>query len=124
MVPKSFRKIRLELARERAHPAGEPTHGYDVFVPLKADGAIDAAAWKKHRESTRIRRFRHGEADMIGRLARKPGGAWFFDYSEGERDDEAGFHFGDERFVPGEYVSLREQDGKMHTFQVVTVEVP
>ena len=59
-----------------------------------------------------------------GHLARKPDGAWFFCDAEGDSDDEAGFRFNDEHFVPGEYVSLREQDGKMHTFRVVSVEAP
>ena len=124
MLPKTFRKIRLELAREAAHPAGEPTHGYDLLAPLKDDGAIDPAAWKTSRDQTRVRRFRHGEADRIGRLARRPGGTWFFDYEKGDRDDEPGFRFGDERFVPGEYVSIRETDGMLHTFRVVSVEAP
>ena len=30
-----------------------------------------------------------------------------------------GYHFGDERFVTGEYVSITE-DGKMHTYRVVS----
>ena len=34
--------------------------------------------------------------------------------------DEVGFHFADERFVTGEYVSINE-GGKMHTFRVVSV---
>ncbi len=124
MLPPSFRKIRLELAREPAHPAGEATHGYDVLAPLAAAGRIDPVAWKANRAACRVRRFRRGEEDRIGRLGRKPGGSWFFDYEEGDRDDEPGFRFGDERFVVGEYVSLREQDGKMHTFRVVSVESP
>lgn len=79
---------------------------------------IDVAEWKSHRETMRVRRFRKGEADQIGRLARKPGGAWFFDYADGESDNESGFRFGGEAFVPGEYVSVREQDGQLHTFRV------
>ena len=27
-----------------------------------------------------------------------------------------------ERFVPGEYVSIREDDGRYHTFQVVSIK--
>jgi hypothetical protein len=46
-----------------------------------------------------------------------------FDY-EGvaEEDDEAGYRFGAHAFRPGEYVSIRDEDGEMHTFQVVSVE--
>jgi hypothetical protein len=31
-----------------------------------------------------------------------------------------GFHFADERFVPGEYASIKE-NGKMHTYRVAPV---
>ena len=34
--------------------------------------------------------------------------------------DEVGYHFADERFVVGEYVSINER-GKMHTYRVTTV---
>ena len=57
----------------------------------------------------------------------KPGGTehgrWVFDYDEtAEEDDEAGYRFGAHAFRPGEYVSIRDEDGDMHTFRVVSVE--
>lgn len=124
MLPREFRKVRLELAREPGRPAGDARYGYDLLIPLDGDGRIDGAAWRANRDLTRIRRFRSDEADQIGKLGRRPGGAWYFDYHEGDADDEAGFRFGDEAFVPGEYVSLRERDGEFHTFRVVSVESP
>jgi len=49
-------------------------------------------------------------------------GQWSFDYDERQEfDDELGFRLGEERFVPGEYISIREGDGTMHTFQVISV---
>src|SRR6516165_3038631 len=39
-----------------------------------------------------------------------------------EDDDEAGYRFGNHAFRNGEYVSIRGEDGHMHTFQVVSVE--
>ena len=39
-----------------------------------------------------------------------------------EDDDEAGYRFGNHVFRNGEYVSIRDEDGDMHTFQVVSVE--
>jgi hypothetical protein len=48
---------------------------------------------------------------------------WVFDYDEtAEDDDEAGYRFGNHAFRNGEYVSIRGEDGHMHTFQVVSVE--
>ncbi|TIS55498.1 MAG: hypothetical protein E5W91_21615 [Mesorhizobium sp.] len=118
-----FRHVRLLLAREKAHPDGDREEGYDVLAPLGSDGRIDANEWKSHRASCRVRRFRTGEEDLIGRLRRKSGRQWYFDYAEGDRDDEIGFHLGDERFVTGEHVSI-ERNGAMHTYQVARVERP
>ena len=109
----SFRHVRLALAREKDHPHGERTDGYDLLVPLDAEGRLDPAEWKTHQAACRVRRFRPGEQDRIGQLRRKPGGRWYFDYAAGEKDDEIGFRLGEERFVPGEYVSV-SSDGTMH----------
>jgi hypothetical protein len=122
-LTRSFRAVRLLLAREKSHPEGEHGEGYDLLVPLDTDGRLDPHAWKTHQAACRVRHFRTGAEDRIGRLRRKPGGQWYFDYVEGERDDDIGFHLGDERFVPGEYVSIRS-DGVMHTYQVARVERP
>lgn len=118
----NFRSIRLLLAREKAHPAGEREMGYDILAPLDADGRLLAAEWKTHQTACRVRQFGNGD-DRIGRLRRKPGGQWYFDFAEGERDDEIGFRFGEERFVVGEYVSIKA-GGAEHTYQVARVEKP
>ena len=83
--------------------------------------------WRRHREHCGVRRFWQGEEDQVGRLVHKPGGKehsrWVFDYDRtAEEDDEAGYRFAAHPFVPGEYVSIRDEDGDMHTFQVVSVE--
>lgn len=122
LTPK-FRHVRLLLAREKDHPVGETEEGYDLLVPLDADNRLDAAEWKSHQQHCRIRHFRAGAEDRIGRLRRKPGGTWYFDYAEGEADDEIGFRFGEERFRVGEYVSVG-QNGVTHTYQVARVEKP
>jgi len=119
----NFRSIRLLLAREKAHPTGERETGYDLLAPLDPDGKLLSAEWKSHQTACRVRQFGAGSSDRIGRLRRKPGGQWYFDYAEGERDDEIGFRFGDERFVVGEYVSITA-DGNEHTYQVARVEKP
>jgi hypothetical protein len=119
-------RILLTLARSREFPDGSPRHGYDFIAPLDPDGHIDPILWKKYRNYCRVRRFWGDEEDEVGRLVHKPGGAerarWVFDYNPDEDDDdEAGYKFGDRAFLPGEYVSISGQDGKLHTFLVVTV---
>lgn len=122
-LPHEFRHVRLLLAREHDHPGGERGTGYDLLMPLDASGRLDAAAWKRSQVHCRVRRFNAGGTDRLGRLRRKPGGQWYIDYSVGESDDEIGFHFGDERFVTGEYVSIGAR-GRTHTYQVARVERP
>ena len=46
-----------------------------------------------------------------------------FDYDETRTDDdESGYRFGAHVFSPGEYVSIKDEDGDVHTFRVVSVE--
>ncbi|OYX87705.1 MAG: hypothetical protein B7X99_16585 [Rhizobiales bacterium 17-65-6] len=121
-LPQDFREIRLELAREKDHPAGARDFGYRFVAPLDVNGQIEPELWAKHREVCRVVRFRPDEADEIGHLVRRPGGSWAFRYDIfGTDDDEAGFRFNAERFVIGEYVSVKEDD-ESHTFRVVSVE--
>lgn len=122
LTPK-FRHVRLLLAREKGRPTGDREEGYDLLVPLDEGGHLDAAEWKTHQEHCRVRHFKAGEDDRIGRLRRKPGGQWYFDYAEGDRDDEIGFRLGEETFVAGEYVSI-SSGGTMHTYRVASVQMP
>jgi hypothetical protein len=122
ITPK-FRHVRLLLAREKGHPAGARDEGYDLLVPLDRDGHLDAGEWKQHQKACRVRHFRPALEDRIGLLRRKPGGQWYFDYAEGDNDNEIGFKLGAERFTVGEYVSVSSA-GVMHTYQVAVVEKP
>ena len=126
-LPHVLKRIRLNLARSKEFPSGSARHGYEFVAPLDATGHIDPELWRKHREHCRVRRFWGDDDEEVGRLAHRPGGKeharWVFDYGAGgEEDDEAGYRFGAHAFVPGEYVSIRDEDGDMHTFQVVSVE--
>lgn len=123
VLPNGFRRFRLELAREPNFPAGNPRDGYEFAGPLAPDGRIDAETWRKHRHHSHVRRFRDDSEQRLGLVARKPGGPWFFDYEpRNDADDEVGFRFGEEVFVPGEYVSVRNDDDEVHVYRVVTVE--
>jgi hypothetical protein len=125
-LPHVLKRIRLNLARSKEFPSGSARHGYEFVAPLDGDGHIDAGEWRKHREHCGVRRFWEGEDDQVGRLIHKGGGKsdrWVFDYDQSaEEDDEAGYRFAAHVFRPGEYVSIRDEDGEMHTFQVVSVE--
>ena len=126
-LPHNFKRIRLNLARSKEFPQGSSKHGYEFVAPLDDKGFIDVEAWRKERDHCRVRRFWEGEDDQVGMVVHRPGGPeharWTFDYDPARADDdEAGFRFGSHAFRPGEYVSIRDEDGEMHTFQVVTVQ--
>jgi hypothetical protein len=126
-LPHVLKRIRLNLARSKEFAGGSPRHGYEFVAPLGKDGHIDVELWRKHRDHCGVRRFWDGEPDEVGKLVHKSGGAeharWVFDYDDSaEDDDEAGYRFAAHPFRPGEYVSIRDEDGEMHTFQVASVE--
>ena len=120
-LPHAFRQIRLELAREPEHPEGDRDIAYTIIAPLDADGRISRELWEKHREACRVARRRPKAEDELGHLVHRRGGTWAFRYDVvGESADETAYHFSDERFAPGEYISIREQDG-IHAFRVTSV---
>jgi hypothetical protein len=123
----ALKHIRLQLARSKEFPSGSPRHGYDLTAPLDDKGHIDRELWRKHETECRVRRFWGNEEDAIGLLVHKPGGAeharWMFDYgTRSNEDEEAGYRFGAHRFAAGEYVSISDHGGDLHTFKVVAVE--
>lgn len=119
----TMKRVRLELAREKGHPEGSRNHGYDFIAPLGADGRIVPEDWKLVRDRCRVKRFAPGDQDEVGHIVRKPGGSWAFHYDiHGDPDhDEAGYKFADHKFIPGEYVSIKEHDGVLRTFKVMSV---
>ena len=124
----ALRHIRLELARSKEFPSGSPRHGYDLVAPLDAKGHIDPDEWRKHQQECRVRRFWENEDDATGLLVHRPGGAeharWMFDYGTGadDEDPDTGYRFGAHTFAAGEYVSISDHGGELHTYKVKSVE--
>ena len=120
--PKGFSRIRLRLAREHDHPQGSHEHGYDLVIPLDKTGRIDGELWKSHRDLCRVVHYFSDEEHDAGHMVRHPGGQWAFHYDiKGDDKDVTGYHFADERFVVGEYISVIEHN-RPHTYRVITVE--
>ncbi|MCB1548492.1 MAG: hypothetical protein KDJ41_11765 [Hyphomicrobiaceae bacterium] len=120
----ALQRIKLELARDHDHPNGSRHHGYDFIAPLDDQGHLVVDEWRTQRERCRVKRFWEGNKDEIGHLVRKPGGSWAFHYDvNGPVDsDESGYRFGHHVFKPGEYVSIKEHDGEVRTFRVISVQ--
>jgi hypothetical protein len=120
-LPVQFRQLRIELAREPGHPEGDTGVAYIMVAPLDADDRIDPTLWREHRKACRIARLRPDQEDRYGHLVHRQGGGWAFHYdTAANKPDEIGFHFADQRFVTGEYVSIVE-GGRMHTYRVASV---
>jgi hypothetical protein len=115
-----LQRVRLELARCPEYPQGSHEHGYDFIAPLDAAGHIDAEAWKLLRDRCRVKRFWGDAPDEVGHIIHRPGGTWAFHYDiRGDaKHDDAGYHFDTHKLAPGEYISLKEQDGVLRTFFV------
>ena len=122
-VSAPLKRVRLELARDEEYPLGSRNHGYDFIAPINDDGHISVEDWKRERERCRVKRFWEGEKDEVGHIIRKPGGSWAFHYDiHGSQEaDEGGYRFDQHTFKPGEYVSIREHDGELRTFKVMSV---
>ena len=128
----TLRKVTLHAARSKEFPDGSIRHGYDFIAPFTEDDHIDLEAWKAHRGECFAHRFWAGEASMQGLLVHRAGGrggsTWAFEWKSpragaGEEEEE-GFRFGDHSFKVGEYVSVREGNGDLLTFRVVSVGRP
>ncbi|HYD27685.1 hypothetical protein [Brevundimonas sp.] len=116
-----IRHIRLELAREPAHPNGDASTGYDIVAFLDDEGRLDTAACRDQSDRCRVRRFEHDATAATGQLRHTTGDRWLLDFPGGDREDATGFRLGEERFVPGEYVSIIAGDGATHTYLVERV---
>ena len=117
----TLKRIRLELARDHDFPDGSRERGYDLIAPIGKDDHLVSEEWRKYRDRCRVRRFWAGDEEL-GLLVHKRCGTWAFDYDpKAEEDDEPGYRFDKHRFAPGEYVSLKEHDGVMRTFRIVSV---
>jgi len=126
----ALRKVTLHAARSKEFPQGSIRHGYDFIAPLTEDGHIDLEAWKAHRGECFAHRFWAGEPAMQGLLVHRAGGpggsTWAFEWKfpHAVDEEEEGFRFGDHTFRAGEYVSVREAEGELLTFRVVSVGKP
>ena len=120
-----MRRIKLERARDKGGQSDHGAKGYEFVAPLDADGHIDVESWRNYRTVCFVHRLENGMIRDRGLLVHRAGGeggaTWAFDYELGEGEEESGFRFGAHPFIPGEYVSIRDEDGDLHTYQVVSV---
>jgi len=117
----SYYKVTLELARTEGFPEGSSKRGYHLVVPLDENDHLDEAAWRADKQKCTVHRFWEGEDDERGHLIHTRHRTWAFSYRPGEDDDEPLFHLENHRIRPGDYISIREQDGETLPFLIAEV---
>ncbi|MEQ9520023.1 MAG: hypothetical protein RLN89_11365 [Parvibaculum sp.] len=115
-------RIHMNAARSEEFPNGSDKHGYDFVAPLDGDHLLDPQAWKAHSKDCWVHRFWAGEPDERGSL-RHIGKGWVIDYDPSTTDDnEPFFKLDKHKIEVGEYLSVREPDGELVTFHIVSVQ--
>jgi hypothetical protein len=119
-----LRKLTLNLARNPRFPEGSRQHGYVIVAPVDGHGHLDPDAYHKDKSLCVVRRFWNGEPDRVGTLVHKAGGhggaSWVIDYDPStDEDDEVSFRLDAHKLAQGEYVSIRDNSGDIHTFRII-----
>jgi hypothetical protein len=115
----NLNRIRVELARDPEFPDGSARHGYEFVLPLDQSGRIDRPGWRRNGRLCTVHRFWDGEEDQVGHLVHSAHGKWLFSF--GDDDHEPIHRLEDHSFRTGEYLSVREPDGRARTFKIVQV---
>jgi len=115
-------RLRLELARGHDFPEGSTRHGYVVVLPLDAGGRIDEAAYRDTPQLCTVHRFWEGEGDDVGQVVRRGPRGWAFAYHGERADDEPVPHLSEHVFRVGQYLAVREANGKEHVLRIVAAE--
>ena len=122
---RGLRLITLHVARCADYPEGSSRCGYAFVAPLDGNSRLDTDAWHEQRERCYALRFWEGEPDRVGHLVHRRGGSggatWCFEYDDVlGSETEPGHHLQTHRFLPGDYVSIRQED-ELKTFKVADV---
>jgi hypothetical protein len=115
----SLKRIRIELARDPEFPEGSSRHGYEFILPLDHEGRLDRSGWGRAALVCTVHRFWAGEEPHVGHIVHSARGKWLFSF--GEHDHEPIHRLEDHAFRQGEYLSVREPDGRTRTFRIVQV---
>lgn len=121
LAPDVFRIIHLDLAREAGHPQGSAQDRYTLVLPLDSEGRIDQAFCREFPDFCRVAHASPEGGIHRGLVRRDSDGTWSFDYGDADMTVETGFRLGQERFAPGEYVSI-VRDGQPHTYRVISLQ--
>ena len=113
-------QVELELGREPQHPFGERGRLYHLYLPLTADGSLDADALRGNRGCCRGRRLRDGDGPAEGRIVLGAQGELVLEYDDGLLRESI-VRLSSAPLAVGKSVPIVEADGESHEFQVISV---
>jgi hypothetical protein len=117
-IPDHFQVVHLDLVRDPGHAQGSADDRYTLLLPLDPDGRILEAEARRHPDYCRVSRI-DPDGGIVRGLARPgPDRSWRFDFGGTE---EAGLRFGEERFVPGEHVTVLRGRAR-RTYRVIVLQ--
>ena len=115
-IPDHFQVVHLDRVREPGQPHGSGGDRYTLLLPLGSDGRILEAEAHSHPDYCRVSRTDPAGAVLRGLMRPGPNLSWSLDFGEAE---ETGYRFAEERFSPGQYVTVL-RDGDPHTYRVIS----
>jgi hypothetical protein len=121
--------VTLVLATGPGFPQGSTEHRYEIDVVLDPAGNLDDAAWLAEPAPWPARRVWPQEPERFGDVQHDPASGWSLRFfpAPGQAGEEAGdapLHGVMRAPVPlrpGEYLTIREPDGREYSFRVVSV---
>jgi len=115
-IPDHFQVVHLDGVHEPAHPQRSAGDRYTLLLPLGTDDRILEAEAHRHPHYCRVSRTDPGGGVLRGLMRPGPGLSWRLDFGKAE---ETGYRFAEERFSPGQHVTVL-REGDPHTFRVVS----
>lgn len=116
--------IRLERARDPDGREVSAVDAYEFIAPLTGEGYIDLDAWEEAAPYCTLRRCRRDGSVRLGALIRTDRGEWTFSYRSGGEDNEYIYRFASLAFVPGECLTITQDDETDHFYRVASITRP
>lgn len=116
-------RVTLVLAGGPGFPSGSQEHRYEAELALDPQGHPDPRAWHEDPNPWPARRFRPGEPPRSGDVQHDGETGWSlrFDSTAASRELSEPLLVGGP-LRPGEYVTVRAEDGRDFSYRVVSVD--
>ena len=115
-IPDHFQVVHLDGVRELGRRPASAGDRYTLLLPLGSDDRILEAEAHRYPGYCRVSRTDSAGGVLRGLMRPGPNLSWCLDFGKAE---ETGYRFAEERFSPGQYVTVL-REGDPHTLRVVS----